>query len=256
MNVTRGKRPVFRGLSCRFPLGQISVVLGGSGSGKSTLLRALACLLQPDSGEIWIGDETQLCGLGDRQVRKYRQTVGMMFQGGALLDSMTVFENVALPLREHTPNGAAEIAREVHRVFESVGLEQVDTLLPAELSGGMLRRAALARALITQPQLLFCDEPFSGLDPHTVRRVESLLVELNRELGITMIIASHHIASTLRMADHVVVLVDGNAVSGTPEEIRRSTHPRVAEFFVEEAFAPDVEAPGSLGASGGAGPPT
>ncbi|UCE85455.1 MAG: ATP-binding cassette domain-containing protein [Deltaproteobacteria bacterium] len=243
LTVVRGSRPVFRGLSCRFPLGKISVVLGGSGSGKSTLLRALACLLRPDSGEIWLGEDTQLCGMSERRVRSYRERVGMMFQGGALLDSMTVFDNVALPLRERTRRSRAEIEREVHGVFESVGLEQVDALLPGQLSGGMLRRAALARALITQPQILLCDEPFSGLDPNTVRRVESLLVDLNRELQITMIIASHHIASTLRMADHVVVLVDGSAVSGTPEAVRRATHPRVAEFFVEEAFAPDAEQP-------------
>lgn len=239
--IQRGKRPVFSGLSCRFPLGRISVVLGGSGSGKSTLLRMIGCLLRPDRGEIWIGDGIELSRMPESQTRRYRHMVGMMFQHGALLDSMTVFDNVALPLREHTRRGEPEIAREVHRVFESVGLDGVDELLPAQLSGGMMKRTALARALVMAPQFLLCDEPFSGLDPRTVRLVEDLLVDVNRRLGVTMIIASHHIASTMRMADRVVLLVDGRAVSGTPDELRQSDDERVVEFFAEESLVTHPE---------------
>ena len=227
----RGTRVIFEDLSCSFPAGRISVVLGGSGSGKTTLLRLLSSLERPDAGEIWIDGELEITRMPEAEARTYRRSVGMMFQGGALLNSMTVFDNVALPLREHTEMGENEIRRAVEGVFDSVGLEAVDTLLPGQLSGGMVKRAALARALIQQPGILLCDEPFSGLDPATVRLVESLLVQVNRRYGPTMVLTSHHIESTLRMADHVVVVTEGAAVEGTAERLRQSTHPRVLEFF-------------------------
>ncbi len=229
-----GSRSVFEGLDAGILRDKITVVLGGSGAGKTTLLRMFGCLLQPDSGSILVDGETELTQLRRAGVREYRRRVGMMFQGGALLDSMSVFENAALPLREHARLGEAEIEREVEDVFASVGLEGVEGLLPAELSGGMRKRAALARALITAPELLLCDEPFSGLDPATVRLVESLLLDVNRRLGVTMIIASHHIASTFRMADRIVLLVEGGAVTGTPEELRSQQDPRIHEFFAGE----------------------
>ncbi len=231
----RGMRTVFRGLSCGFPRGRISVVLGASGSGKSTLLRVIACLEKPDAGEVWIGGETELTGLSERQAKPFRRTVGMMFQGGALLDSMTVYDNAALPLREHTGKSEAEIERQVHEVFEAVGLRDVDALLPGQLSGGMVKRAALARALVLRPELLLCDEPFSGLDPSTQRLVEDLLMGVNRSFGVSMVITSHHIGSTLRMADHVVLLVEGQAVSGSPAELQGSRDQRVMRFF-EDAW--------------------
>jgi phospholipid/cholesterol/gamma-HCH transport system ATP-binding protein len=162
----------------------------------------------------------------------------MMFQRGALLDSMSVYDNVALPVREHTAKREEDIGTEVHRMFESVGLKDVDHLLPGELSGGMMKRAALARALILAPSVLLCDEPFSGLDPATVRRVEALLVRVNRQLDVTMVITSHDIGSTFRMADHVVLLLDGGSISATPAELRTSGDPRVVAFLAEET--PDV----------------
>ena len=234
LHLTRESRPVFRGLSCSCPRGQISVVLGGSGSGKTTLLRMIACLDQPDRGQIWMDGDIEITGLPERQKNRIRRNVGMLFQHGALLDAMSVYNNVALPLREHTKRSETEIREEVHRIFESVGLEDVDHLLPAQLSGGMLKRAALARALITEPQILLCDEPFSGLDPATIRLAEALLVDLNKRLGVTTIVTSHHITSTLRMSHQVVVLSDGRAAAvGPPEEIRQSTDPLVAAFFEE-----------------------
>ncbi len=257
LRFARGTRTVFRGLSCRFPRDRISVVLGASGAGKSTLLRVIACLEKPDAGEVWIEGRTEVTALPERKARAFRRTVGMMFQSGALLDSMSVFDNAALPLREHTRKSEAEIREEVRRIFDAVGLEDVEGLLPGQLSGGMVKRAALARALIFQPELLLCDEPFSGLDPTTQRLVEDLLVEVNRKFGVTMIITSHHIGSTVRMADHVVLLTEGTAVEGRPEELRRNTDARVVRFFedagptfldVEEARR-QAQAP----AGGGAG---
>ena len=233
----RGSRAIFEGLSCRFPAGRISVVLGGSGSGKSTLLRLVASLERPESGEIRVGGELALSEGSAEALRRYRRSVGMMFQGGALLNSVSVFDNVALPLREHTKLAEAEIRAEVHRIFEAVDLAGVDELLPGQLSGGMTKRAALARALVLKPRLLLCDEPFSGLDPATVRRVEALLLAVNRRFGVTMILTSHHVESTLRIADHVVVLAEGAALEGAPQEIRASAEPVVREFFADVAEA-------------------
>ena len=229
-----GERTIFEDLSCAFPAGEISVVLGASGAGKSTLLRMIACLTKPDSGEIWLDGETELTCMPERQAKHFRRSIGMMFQGGALLDALPVFDNVALPLREHTNQSESQIAREVQAVFESVGLHEVDRLLPGELSGGMIRRAALARALILKPEILLCDEPFAGLDPSTIRLVESMLVEANRRLRITMIITSHNIPSTLRMAAWTILLTEGIALSGPPGELYKSSDSRLTRFFAED----------------------
>jgi phospholipid/cholesterol/gamma-HCH transport system ATP-binding protein len=226
-----GDRQVFRGLSCGFRRGRISVVLGGSGGGKSTMLRLIGGLLRPDQGSVRVGDR-DVAHLSSRELFHERRRIGMLFQGGALLDSMTLFDNVALPLREHSKLSEREVAETVARRLESVGLPGTEDLYPRQLSGGMLRRAALARAIVRDPEIVLCDEPFSGLDPVNVRRIESLLVDLNRRLGITMIVTSHHIGSTLRMADRIVYLEGGTAVSGSPESI--GSDPRVAEFLAAE----------------------
>jgi phospholipid/cholesterol/gamma-HCH transport system ATP-binding protein len=229
----RGTRVVFEDLCCRFPAGRISVVLGASGSGKSTLLRLVASLERPDAGEIRVDGELALASAGADALRRHRRSVGMMFQGGALLNSISVFDNVALPLREHTRLPEPEIREQVREIFDAVDLEGVDALLPGQLSGGMTKRAALARALVLRPRLLLCDEPFSGLDPATLRRVEALLVGVNRRFAVTMILTSHHVQSTLRIADHVVVLTEGRALEGPPEALRGRSEPSVREFFAE-----------------------
>jgi phospholipid/cholesterol/gamma-HCH transport system ATP-binding protein len=232
-----GDREVFRALSCRFPRGRISVVLGGSGSGKSTVLRLIGGLVRPQAGSIVV-DGDDVTRRSERAMYAVRRKLGMMFQDGALLDSMTVFDNVAFPLREHSDQGETEIAAAVHASLEAVGLARVDELLPGQLSGGMVKRVALARAIITRPVILLCDEPFSGLDPLSVKLIEALLVRVNRQLHATMIIVSHHIASTMRMADRVVLLLPDGAVHGTAEELRRSTDPRVIAFLSEDATPP------------------
>jgi phospholipid/cholesterol/gamma-HCH transport system ATP-binding protein len=225
-----GERRVFEALSCSFPRGRVAVILGGSGSGKSTMLRLIGGLVRPQSGRIVV-DGDEVTGLSERRLYGVRTKLGMMFQNGALLDSLTVFDNLAFPLREHTRLSETEIAAAVHARLTAVGLADVDELLPRQLSGGMMKRVALARATMMDPVILLCDEPFSGLDPISSKRIEALLTGLNRELGITVIVVSHDISSTMRMADWVVILLKGRAVQGTPADIRSSRDPAVANFL-------------------------
>jgi phospholipid/cholesterol/gamma-HCH transport system ATP-binding protein len=236
-----GERRVFRSLSCRFPRGKISVILGGSGSGKSTVLRLIGGLVRPQGGRILV-DGDDVVGLSESQLYAVRKKLGMMFQGGALLDSMTVFDNVAFPLREHTPMREPEIANAVHQSLEAVGLSDVDALLPGQLSGGMVKRVALARAIIMRPIILLCDEPFSGLDPVSVKLIERLLARVNDQLQSTMLLVSHHIASTMRLADWVVLLLPDGPVAGTPDELRRNADRRVTAFLTDEAEPDPVAA--------------
>jgi len=233
-----GEREVFRNLSCAFPAGKISVILGGSGSGKSTVLRLIGGLVRPQSGHLFVAGE-DVTARSERQLYGVRKKLGMMFQGGALLDSLTIFENLAFPLREHTSLDERAIAATVHRRLQAVGLADVDTMLPNQLSGGMLKRAALARAIMLNPVILLCDEAFSGLDPISVKRIESLLVGINRRLGITVILVSHHIASTMRMADQVLLLLPDGLITGSPDELRRSEDARVTGFLSEQRDAAD-----------------
>jgi len=231
-----GARRVFDHLSFRFPAGRISVILGGSGSGKSTALRLVGGLIRPTSGRILV-DGDDVTRLSERQLYRVRAKLGMLFQGGALLDSMTVYDNVAFPLRERARLPATEVAERVRRSLDAVGLADADGLLPSQLSGGMVKRAALARAIVTRPVILLCDEPFSGLDPVSARRIEALLATINARFGMTVVVVSHDIPSTMRMASQVLVLLPGGAVEGTPEALQASDDPRVAAFL-----HPDVEA--------------
>jgi phospholipid/cholesterol/gamma-HCH transport system ATP-binding protein len=225
-----GRRAVFRDLSCSFSRGRISIVMGGSGVGKSTLLRLIAGLQRPDSGAISVAGQ-EVTGLREREWVPVRHRLGMLFQNGALLDSMSVFENVALPLRERTQLSEPEIADAVHDRLAAVGLDDVDELLPGELSGGMLRRAALARAIILNPEILLCDEPFSGLDPPNVERIEGLFTKLCLELGLTILVCSHHMATALRMGDRIILLREGGAVSGSPRALATSRDSEITDFL-------------------------
>jgi phospholipid/cholesterol/gamma-HCH transport system ATP-binding protein len=235
-----GRRRVFESLTCNFPRGGISVILGASGSGKSTILRLIGGLIRPRAGEVRVDGE-DVTRLSDRGLFNVRKKLGMLFQGGALLDSYTVFENIALPLRESTRKSQAEIAEEVHSTLRAVGVEDVDELLPGQLSGGMLRRVALARAIIRKPVILLCDEPFSGLDPVSSKRIEGLLRELNEKHGITLIVVSHHVPSTMRMADRVLLLLENRAVEGSPAELRRGADREAAEYLNEGIEGDEVQ---------------
>jgi phospholipid/cholesterol/gamma-HCH transport system ATP-binding protein len=257
VHLTLGRRPVFRGLTCGCVRRQITVVLGGSGAGKSTMLRLVGGLERPDAGSVRVAGE-EVNRLPERHLYRVRERIGMLFQGGALLDSMTVFDNVALPLREHTRLPESEIAARVGQRLAAVGLPDVADLFPRHLSGGMARRAALARSVVMDPEIVLCDEPFSGLDPLNVRRIEALLVDLSRRAGLTLVVTSHHLASSLRMADRIVFLVDGRAVSGSPQELLHSQDRRIVDFLAAESEASfDVSRleaePGARSATGGRG---
>lgn len=245
-----GRRQVFRDLSCAFPRGRLSCVLGGSGSGKSTMLRLIGGLLLPDAGRILV-DGQNVPELSERALFELRKRIGMMFQGGALLDSETVFDNLAFPLREHARLTPKEIRERVTATLAAVGLHDVEELLPNQLSGGMMRRVALARALIMRPVICLCDEPFSGLDPISVRLVEALFQRINRDTDLTMIVVSHDVASTRRIADHVVVLLPGGiAVQGSPDDLRAHDDPRVRAFMDDEVDPAVVEAAARAGVEG------
>lgn len=228
-----GRRPVLRGLSCSFPAGAISVVLGGSGSGKSTVLKLIGGLIKANAGRIDVAGRN-VVGLRESELYVVRRSLGMMFQNGALLDSMSVFDNLAFPLREHSDLTPKQIEERVHESLAAVGLDDVDDLLPRELSGGMVKRVALARALVGHPDILLVDEPFSGLDPLSTKLIEALLVRINRQHGMTMIVVSHHIPSTMRMADRIVLLLPDAVVEGAPADLRVSDDVRVRHFLTED----------------------
>jgi phospholipid/cholesterol/gamma-HCH transport system ATP-binding protein len=249
-----GNREVFRSLDCSFPRGRISCVLGGSGSGKSTLLRLIGGLISPDAGHVVV-DGQDVPTLSGRPLFELRKKIGMMFQGGALLDSETVFDNLAFPLREHLRLGAAELAARVRQALAAVGLRDVESLLPNELSGGMMRRVALARALIMRPVICLCDEPFSGLDPISVRRIELLFQRINRESRLTMIVVSHDIRSTRRFADHAVLLLNGSETAqGTPDALCQHPDLRVRGFMSDDVDPAVIEAAARAAEEGSGGP--
>jgi phospholipid/cholesterol/gamma-HCH transport system ATP-binding protein len=207
----------------------VSCILGGSGSGKSTTLKLVGGLIRPKAGRVVV-DGDDVTTLSERALFRVRRKLGMMFQGGALLDSMTVFDNLALPLRERG-EPEAQIADEVHDRLAAVGLDDVDALLPGQLSGGMVKRVALARAIIQRPTILLVDEPFSGLDPMSTRRIEGVLLEVNRKFGMTMLVVSHDVPSTMRMADWMLLLLPGRAVEGEPRALATGPDRDAVEFL-------------------------
>jgi phospholipid/cholesterol/gamma-HCH transport system ATP-binding protein len=226
---------VLKGISLTIPRGTTYVVLGGSGSGKTVLLKHLIGLLKPDRGKV-IVDGMEMSALTGKALTDARQRFGMVFQGAALFDSMTVYENVAFPLTEKRGGPTArgdEVRARVVEKLKVVDLgEEVLERWPAELSGGMRKRVALARALVSDPQVVLYDEPTTGLDPITSDSVDGMIMNAKKRLGITSMVISHDIASAFRVADRLAVLYDGHlAAEGTPEEVRRSTDPFVQRFL-------------------------
>jgi len=210
--------------------GETLVILGGSGSGKSTLLRLMIGNLSPNRGSI-IGLSKNICQMTQRELDEYRKNIGVLFQSGALFNSMSVADNVALPLREHTDLQEETIAIMVKIKLELVGLREHADKMPAELSGGMKKRAGLARAIAWDPRILFYDEPSAGLDPVTSAQIDQLIIDLNRKLGVTSVVVTHEMDSAFRIADRMVLLDRGKfIVSGTPDEMRNSTDPLVKQF--------------------------
>jgi phospholipid/cholesterol/gamma-HCH transport system ATP-binding protein len=231
LRVSYGEREILHGISFDVVRGETLVILGGSGSGKSTLLRTLVGLEKPSAGEIWIKGQ-DLAKTSAAEMDEIRRKIGMSFQGGALFGSMTVGENVALPLREHTRLEDSTIEIVLRLKLQQVGLEGFEYYSPSELSGGMKKRAAVARALAMDPEILFFDEPSAGLDPIIAAGIDELILELKRAFHMTIIVVTHELASAFLIADRMLLIDKGNIVAlGTPEEMRASTIPRVRQFL-------------------------
>jgi phospholipid/cholesterol/gamma-HCH transport system ATP-binding protein len=223
---------VLDGINLTMPTGQITVVIGKSGVGKSVLLKHIIGLLKPDSGQIFV-DGQDMSLLSGRQLQQFRHRFGVLFQGGALFDSLNVFENIAFPLREKTRLGEAEIAKRVRERLAQMSLtDEVETKFPDELSGGMKKRVALARAMIQEPEIMFYDEPVTGLDPPMTNTVFHLIRKTHEESGYTALMVSHDIPDVFSVAHHVAMLHKGRIIAaGTPEEIQNHPDPMVQSFI-------------------------
>ncbi len=217
---------------------KITYILGSSGGGKSTLLKIMIRALEPYAGQVYYRD-TELTALHGRALDPFRKKIGMLFQHGALLNSLTVGENVALPIREHTSLDEAIISIMVKMKLELVGLRDFENLSPGQLSGGMQKRVALARALALDPELVFFDEPTSGLDPIASSVITKLIADLNRLLGITCIVVSHSVEEAMKIADKIVILYKGVVLAeGSPVQMRESTSPLVQQFITGSPDGP------------------
>jgi phospholipid/cholesterol/gamma-HCH transport system ATP-binding protein len=231
LRVHYGSREVLHGLTFDVRRGETLVVIGGSGSGKSTMLRALVGIERPSSGEVWIKG-VDITKAGAREMDGIRKRIGLAFQGGALIGSMTVGENISLPLLEHTALEPSTIEVMVRIKLEQVGLSGFENYSPSELSGGMKKRAAFARAMALDPEILFFDEPSAGLDPITAAGIDNLILSLKRAYALSMVVVTHELASAFLIADRIILLDRGNIVAmGPVEEVRNSQHPRVRQFL-------------------------
>ncbi|HET9576630.1 MAG TPA: ABC transporter ATP-binding protein [Usitatibacter sp.] len=233
-----GRRPVLKGVSMSIPRGKLVAIMGGSGCGKTTLLRLIGGQLRPTAGRIRVAGET-VHELDTEGLYRMRKRMSMLFQFGALFTDLTVFENVAFPLREHTALPESMIRDLVLMKLQAVGLRGAHRLMPAELSGGMARRVALARAVALDPMLVLYDEPFTGLDPIALGQIGTLVRTLNDALGTTSIIVSHDIYECLQLVDYLYFISEGViAGHGTPDEIRHSGDPFVRQFVHGEIDGP------------------
>jgi phospholipid/cholesterol/gamma-HCH transport system ATP-binding protein len=239
LHVSYGEREILHGISFDVKRGETLVILGGSGSGKSTLLRTLVGLEHASSGQIWIKGK-DIATISQAEMDEIRKRIGMSFQGSALFGSMSVGENVALPLREHTKLEDSTIEIMLRLKLEQVGLAGFEYYMPSQLSGGMMKRAAVARALAMDPEILFFDEPSAGLDPIIAAGIDQLILELKRAFRMTIIVVTHELASAFLIADRMVLIDKGNIVAiGTTAEMRTSKQPRVRQFL-DRVAEPEV----------------
>jgi len=226
-----GDLPVLRGVNLQIEEGRITAIIGGSGCGKSVLLKHIIGLLKPDRGSVWV-DGVDIARLPYRELVEVRKKIGMVFQSSALFDSMTVAENLSMGLRRHTRLKSSEIQKRVAEALALVGLEATESKYPAELSGGMKKRAAIARALVIHPEVLLYDEPTTALDPPRADAINQLILDLNQKLGVTSVVVTHDMHSVYRIADKVAMLDEGViCFFGTPEELARSTERSVVNFL-------------------------
>lgn len=227
-----GARRLLKGLTLKIPRGKVVAILGASGSGKSTLLRLIGGQAKPDRGTIKV-DGQVVHELGTRALYALRRKIGMMFQAGGLFSDMTVYENIAFPMREHHAGLPESVLRRIVLMkLHAVGLRGTHALMPAELSGGMSRRVALARAIAADPMLTMYDEPFAGLDPISINVIANLIRQLNDALGATSIVVSYDVSEAVKLVDYVYVIADGVvAGEGTPEDVLESKDPYVYQFM-------------------------
>ena len=226
-----GSKDVLKGVDLEIEEGKTTVIIGSSGSGKSVLVKHIIGLLKPDSGEIWV-DDTEITQLSMSKLNEVRKKFGMCFQMAALFDSMSVMENVAFPLREHTKLPNAEIKSKVTEVLGKVGLVGVEKQFPSELSGGMRKRVGLARAVILNPSIVIYDEPTTGLDPLLTEEVDNMILDAQRDFQVTSIVISHDVGSIFRIADNIAMLAHGEIrFFGTPNEILDCPDPVVQRFI-------------------------
>jgi phospholipid/cholesterol/gamma-HCH transport system ATP-binding protein len=233
-----GRQPVWADVSLTLPAGEISVLLGPSGTGKSVFLKTLVGLLQPDRGSIWITGRN-LPRLSERELYEVRKLFGVLFQDGALFGSMNIYDNVAFPLREHTRRSEAEIRAIVDEKLEMVGLVGAERKLPGEISGGMRKRAGLARALVLDPQIILFDEPDSGLDPVRTAYLNQLIIDLNQQTGATFLIVTHDINTARTVPDNIGLLYHAHLAMFGPREMLLSSHePVVRQFLNAQRVGP------------------
>ncbi|WP_236904022.1 ABC transporter ATP-binding protein [Comamonas serinivorans] len=232
------ERPVLQSLNVRIARGQVTALMGASGGGKTTVLRLIGGQHRAQAGEVRF-DGQDVGQMGEAQLYAMRRRMGMLFQFGALFTDMTVFDNVAFPLREHLQLSEPLVRDIVLMKLGAVGLRGARDLMPAQISGGMARRVALARAIALDPELVMYDEPFAGLDPISLGISAQLIRQLNDSLGLTSVLVSHDVDETFRIADHVIILANGGiAAQGTPDEVRASTDPLVQQFVHARADGP------------------
>jgi phospholipid/cholesterol/gamma-HCH transport system ATP-binding protein len=236
-----GDTHVIRGITMHLRRKETAVIIGGSGAGKTTLLRMLIGLEQPSTGHIWVEGE-DMAGLGDYELNRVRQKFGMVFQYAALLDSLTVMENVAFPLREHRKHMARrEVRDKVVGMLNLLGLENKEERMPSELSGGQRKRVGLARALMLEPRILIYDEPTSGLDPLTSRMVDDLIEETRDRFGVTSVVISHDMASTFRIAHQAFLVVQGLVIAhGRPDQLLHGDNDEARRFIMASGVAPET----------------
>ncbi len=238
MHFQRGSKSIFRGINMDIPKGQVTTIMGPSGTGKTTLLKLIGGQLKPSKGVIEV-DGQNVPRLSRNKLYELRKSMGMLFQSGALLTDLTVFDNVAFPVREHTNLPESLIRHLVLMRLHAVGLRGARDLYPAELSGGMARRVALARALILDPTMIMYDEPFTGQDPISMGVLLDLIQTVNRALGLTSIIVSHDLHESMSISDFVVIVSDGQVIeSGSPEQLRASSSAWVQQFLNGAADGP------------------
>jgi len=231
LRVQYGDREILHGINFEVKARETMVILGGSGSGKSTLLRTMVGLQKATSGSVSVGG-INLVTASAAEMDAVRKRIGLSFQGGALIGSMTVGENIALPLREHTDLEQSTIEVIVRIKLRQVGLIKYEHFMPSELSGGMKKRAAVARAMAMDPEILFFDEPSAGLDPVIAAGIDQLILNLKQALGVTIIVVTHELASAFLIADRILVLDAGNILAiAPPDELKQSTHPRIHQFL-------------------------